>query len=68
MTAADILTLKPAMIQDGYIVWQRCKLAKIKEGGKVKDYRTVAILRGHTGLFHAASLGKSAFAAVEAGP
>ena len=26
------------------------------------------ILRGHTGFFHAASLGKSAFAAVEAGP
>jgi hypothetical protein len=45
MTAADILTLKPGCIQDGHIVWQRCKLARIKEGGKVKDYKSVAVLK-----------------------
>jgi len=45
MTTADILTLKPDMIQGDYVVWKRCKLARIKEGGKAKDYSPVAVLK-----------------------
>jgi hypothetical protein len=45
MTNADILTLRPHMLQDGYIVWQRVKLAKLKDGGKTKDYKSVAKLK-----------------------